>query len=281
MKVIALVATRNRPALLRTRALASVRRQTTPPDLVIVVDDRSMPPVDLKADDLPCPMLLMENTRTPGASGAWNTGIYHASALGDSSSSFVAVLDDDDAWHPSYLERCAVTASETHADLVAAKLRWFVGPDDMVGTMGPPETLRAADFLVGNPGIQGSNLFVRLSVLLDAGGFDEQLPSTTDRDLLIRLIDRGISYATVHEALVDHFAEESRPRLSTPGSRAKADGLHRFFEKHKHRMSGAQVEAFQARAKRLFLADSQAAPTVASCASAQVDHPSDELTSPT
>lgn len=40
----------------------------------------------------------------------------------------------------------------------------------------PPRSLDIADFLIGNPGIQGSNMVVRLRVLLEAGMFDESLP---------------------------------------------------------------------------------------------------------
>ena len=50
----------------------------------------------------------------------------------------------------------------------------------------PPRSLRPSDFLVGNPGIQGSNLVCRLSALLEAGLFDESLPSCTDRGLCNR-----------------------------------------------------------------------------------------------
>ena len=48
--------------------------------------------------------------------------------------------------------------------------------------VNPPRSLRASDFLVGNPGIQGSNLVCGLSVLLEASLFDESLPNCTDRD---------------------------------------------------------------------------------------------------
>lgn len=46
--------------------------------------------------------------------------------------------------------------------------------------------LHAGPFLVGNPHVQGSNLFLRLGSLLEAGSFDEALQSCTDRDLCIR-----------------------------------------------------------------------------------------------
>ncbi|EFJ52856.1 hypothetical protein VOLCADRAFT_86249 [Volvox carteri f. nagariensis] len=53
----------------------------------------------------------------------------------------------------------------------------------------PAGPLEPSWFLRGNPGIQGSNLFLRLGVLLRAGLFDEWLPSTTDRWLRCRAGD--------------------------------------------------------------------------------------------
>ena len=81
-----------------------------------------------------------------------------------------------------------------------------------------------------NPHIQGSNLFVLLRRLLEAGGFDESLTSTTDRDICIRLADLGsIRYGGLRENLVHHYADDDRPRLSTPGSDAKRAGLTYFL----------------------------------------------------
>ena len=66
-----------------------------------------------------------------------------------------------------------------------------------------------------NPHIQGSNLFVRLRKLLEAGGFDEALASTTDRDICIRLADLGsVRYGALAKHLVHHYAEDDRMRLS-------------------------------------------------------------------
>jgi hypothetical protein len=47
----------------------------------------------------------------------------------------------------------------------------------------PAGRLHPSWFFTANPGIQGSNLFVRLGELLRAGLFDEWLPSTTDRSV--------------------------------------------------------------------------------------------------
>ena len=98
-----------------------------------------------------------------------------------------------------------------------------------------------SDLLVRNPHIQGSNLFVRLRRLLEAGGFDESLTSTTDRDICIRLADLGsIRYEGLREDLVHHYADNDRPRLSTPGSEAKRAGLRYFFRKYRGRMTDEQ-----------------------------------------
>ena len=109
------------------------------------------------------------------------------------------------------------------------------------------------DFLTGNPGIQGSNLFVRLSVLLAAGGFDEGLRSTTDRDLCIRIAELGtVRYGRLSGALVDHYADSDRARLSTRGSGAKLEGLTAFWRKYVGRMTPQQRQAFLDRAATLF-----------------------------
>ena len=116
-----------------------------------------------------------------------------------------------------------------------------------------PDVLRAQDFLTSNPGIQGSNLFVRLSVLLAAGGFDENLRSTTDRDLCIRIAELGtVRYGQVPHALVDHYADAERQRLSTRGSPAKIEGLNAFWAKYVARMTSEQRQAFSTRASTLF-----------------------------
>jgi cellulose synthase/poly-beta-1,6-N-acetylglucosamine synthase-like glycosyltransferase len=91
------IATRNRPHLVR-RALASVRQQDYPgPMRVVVVFDGVMPDWQL-AGGGQRPVLVLENWRTPGLAGARNTGIL---AAGDCE--LVALCADDDTWAPTKL----------------------------------------------------------------------------------------------------------------------------------------------------------------------------------
>ena len=257
--VAVLVATAHRTTLLESRALPSIARQSRPPERVVVVDDssgdtpgrterlvRGWRPTGIAVD-------FLRNRRTKGAAGAWNSGLDHLLRTGgDPERLLVAILDDDDRWEPHHLEICLKAAGSLRLDVVAAPFRRIEEGTAPRLTV-PPQSLEAADFLTGNPGIQGSNLVCRLSVLLEAGLFDEALTSCTDRDLCIRLAELpGVRYGVTTETTVDHFACASRPRLSTPGLPAKQEGLDRFYRKYRGRMSEDRHEAFRARARRYF-----------------------------
>lgn len=275
LPVAVVIATNNRLHLLAARAIPSLIAQTRAPDLLVVVDDSDAEVRAANAEfvrilDIPgCEISYLENARTIGASGSWNTAIDHVMGrVGKPSGAFMAILDDDDSWSPEYLERCCATACNQNLDMVASDLRRFESVDGDPILIESPSSLRAEDFLIGNPGIQGSNLFVRLSVMLAAGGFDEALPSTTDRDLCIRIADIGtVRYGRLPVALVNHFADSGRPRLSIRGSQTKLAGLTAFWLKYFGRMTVAQRDAFKSRATALFAWQPSADPTIAPAAS--------------
>jgi hypothetical protein len=259
-RIAVVIATRDRSALLADRAVPSVLAQTRAPDHLVVVDDSSVGVRVANRDIVASVRLIglrthyLENEKTPGASGSWNTAIeFLFRQVDDPADLFVAILDDDDAWAPDYLGRCVALACEHELDMVAADMQRIEAADGAPLASGAPESLCAADFLTGNPGIQGSNLFVRLSVLLAAGGFDEELRSATDRDLCIRISDLGtVRYRRLAVPLVRHFADRATARLSTRGCEAKLAGLTAFWQKYAGRMTAAQRRACCERALALF-----------------------------
>ena len=258
--IAAVVATHNRPGLLAERALASIARQTRLPDHLVVVDDSDADTRHANAEvvaGLTIPgtrTLYLENRRTPGASGAWNTALFRLHGIDPLS--YVAILDDDDSWAGTYLEHCEEAVLERGLDIVASGLAFHHSKGAEAELLDPPASLDAGAPLVRNPHIQGSNLFARLRRLLEAGGFDEAMNSTTDRDICIRLADLGtVKYGLMNEHLVHHFADNDRPRLSTPGGDAKRAGLKYFFRKYRGRMSDEQQAAFIERSRRLFDCD--------------------------
>jgi len=259
-RLAVLIATKNRTMELASRALPSVLGQTRPPDFLVVVDDSDRRFRDdnrrvvTDAGAGRTRVKYLENDRTPGASGAWNVGLdWLQREVDDSRDVYVAILDDDDRWEPSYLASCGARAATEGLDMIAADL---VRHESLTGdgkTLTAPDVLVARQFLITNPHIQGSNLFVRLSTPLAAGLLDEALPSTTDRDLCIRLADLGdVRYARLAQPLVHHYAEPGRPRLSNSASESKRQGLTAFFRKYRSRMTAEERSAFVERARRLF-----------------------------
>ncbi|GIK54141.1 MAG: hypothetical protein BroJett014_31140 [Planctomycetota bacterium] len=267
--VVALIATRGRFDLLRARGLPSILAQSRRPDrLVIVVDQtkEDFPEPDRKAmakqiqdqcGDRPI-VTVIRNRRTPArAAGAWNTGIDQlhrdASIVRSADLWFVAVLDDDDAWAPDHIEACLDAAIARDLNMVASGLIRHADVDDPGHPHSIPTRLDARDQFVKGQHIQGSNLFVRIDVMLMVGGFDEHLPSCTDRDLCIRLADLpALRFGSTSKHTVHHYADPREDRLSAPASTSKLDGLTRFWRKHASRFDEASREAAAKRAVELF-----------------------------
>ena len=257
-EVAVIIATKNRPGKLK-RALTSVKEQTRKPDLVLVISDcDNLHLNDTKktvfdfADSLK--IEFIRNNRASTLSGAINCGFSHLISHDFiPEDTFIALLDDDDWWDRKYLENCFKFASETNSDWVISGLIRHGGTNERSVYQKIPERISIGDFLVSNPNIQGSNLFVRFSKLLDAGGFDEKMVSTTDRDMCIRLLSiENISYSVMRNHLVHHNASLDETRLSHPGSERKQQGLQYFYQKYKSIMNEKQKEKFRGRANALF-----------------------------
>ena len=199
LPVVAVIATHGeeRLGLLLNRSLPSVSRQTRSVDLVCIVSDNDPLCEFLELEDVEKSFAvsyknkvrLLQNERTRGNSGtgSWNTGILEAlSTFGENC--WVAILDDDDEWKDNHIEKCIGAIKEK------ADCQWIVSGIIRQGKSGRTEEplLRyqpaAEDFFATNPGVQGSNMFVRCSTVLRAGLFDEKLSSSTDRDLCVRSI---------------------------------------------------------------------------------------------
>lgn len=261
LEVGVLVATCDRHEMLTQRSLPSILGQTQRPQHIVVVDDsiddqvRRMNEEYIRSLEVEGVSIhYQSNARTKGACGAWNTGIFYLANICESLElTFLAILDDDDEWAPDYILRCMNATNNGRNDIVAADIARIEHKNQPPSQNPAPDRLVASEFLIGNPGIQGSNLFVKLSVMLQAGCFDEAMESSTDRDLCIRICDLGdTKYQRVPSTLVKHYAEVDRRRMTTRGSSSKNKGLEYFFRKYMGRMTNEEIEGFLERAERLF-----------------------------
>ena len=250
--IAALIATRDRPDLLVERAAASVFQQTLRPDKLVVVNDgaplraSALDALTGAAERLSVELVMLSNMRAQGAAGAWNTGLSYLQSC--EHHGFVAILDDDDAWDADHLE--ANFCAGYGAQIVISGLRMVVA--GRVVERPLISALTPQDFLVGNPGWQGSNTFIDLALLLDVGGFREGLPSLNDRDLAYRLLLKAPDACRFTGRWTSTWFADTPGNLSSPLTHAKRDGLRAFWALYADAMSPKDQHAFFNRAHVLF-----------------------------
>lgn len=235
-----IIPTHNRPLFLE-RAISSVMKQIDINEIIIVDDSTDFNKKENK-------QIIQNNfsiryfpINCKGASYSRNFGAKHATGK------YLAFLDDDDYWLDGYLESCYQLAEENISDIV---LTGFLEEKNGIVTKEkmPPSFLTKNDFLVKNPGIRGSNLFIAKQLFSQVNGFDENLASHNDLDLGYRLFDtKSLSYSNNSKHLVV-FNNDNRPRLSSINCEQKNSGIINFYNKYSDRMSVEMKTKFLCRA---------------------------------
>lgn len=184
-RVGVVIATHNRPQLMR-KALDSVLAQEYEGGIeVILVFDRSEPEQSLARNQSDRAVRVTQNSRTPGLAGARNTGIL---ALTDCP--LIAFCDDDDTWLPGKLTAqvkrlgsCPEAAFVTTAMLVECEGR-------TTERLAKQEQVTLTDMVRSRMAMLHSSsfLFRRESMLDGFGLVDEDIPRSMaeDWDLLLR-----------------------------------------------------------------------------------------------
>ncbi|MBU0550606.1 glycosyltransferase family 2 protein [Myxococcota bacterium] len=250
--VAVVIATKNRPDLLVRRAISSIARQTQQPARIVIVNDGHELPTETRAAirrALPeLAITISRNARRTGAGGAWNTALAHLKRSGFAG--FVALLDDDDEWTPEHLSANLDAVKDGHKNVAISGLRLLKEGVEIPRPL--ITTLAASDFLVSNPGWQGSNTFVELTHFLAVGGFRESLRSAHDRDLAIRLLDHPATRIALVPRWTATWHLGTPGCLSQAGSEAKLQGLCEFWRLYHPRMKTKERVDFIERAVDLF-----------------------------
>jgi len=251
--IIGLMATCPRETALKEVSVPSIARQIRLPDALVIVSDRyDLSVSTLKELKATAPLLgihSLSNTRIPGAAGAWNTGLDYIHQRWPDA--YIAILDDDDAWDADHLTTCINAAAKAKwPDAVVSGLR--MNCEGALISRTPPLTLSIDDFLIGNPGWQGSNTFVNINRLLEAGGFTDGLTSCNDRDLAIRMLSlHGVSITFTGKFTSTWNLNASPDSLSQAGPQ-KCKALKKFLTLHGHRMTADVRQGFMTRCRKLF-----------------------------
>ncbi len=254
VKVGVLISTSmNRRDYLINRSLNSVLNQTLTPNCIVIVDDNELHVFERNRTEIVglgnSNLYYIQNQRTRKMSGtgAWNTGFdFLTKLLGKDA--YVAILDDDDEWHKTQLESCV---NELNNKSYKAVFSYLKRQDCVNTSIFTIDDLTIDNFLIGSPGIQGSNMFFLLSAILDINGFDENLHSCTDRDLMIRFIQyHGVSnIAIIPKLLVNHYTNHD---TVTSNFLKKENGLDVFYRKYINLYSEEVLNISLARAEKFF-----------------------------
>jgi len=182
IKVSVIIPTLNRRELI-TRALDSVVSQTYPIHEIIIVDNGSTDnTIPMLSENYPFVKILKE--KRLGVSSARNTGIH--AAKGD----WLALLDSDDAWHTTKIERQLDCYSSIGKDyrLIHTSEIWYKN-GKLLNQKKTHKKLGGNIFseCVRLCCISPSSSLIRRDIFSDVGYFDEELPACEDYDFWLRL----------------------------------------------------------------------------------------------
>jgi len=217
--VSVVVCTLNRPSLV-LRALDSIRAQTHRDIEILVVIDG---PDDATRESL----ATVDDPRLRVVQNATNVGISNARNIGvrESRGEWIAMLDDDDEWLPTKLEKQLALAATLKRDDVLVLTLYYDrhGVREMIQPQRFPRPGQPiSEYLFCEYPLLGSRVtFLQTSTWLARRAFMLEHPFTPDMrinedpDWLLHAIhDTGNQLAFVHEPLAIFHTAEDRPRLS-------------------------------------------------------------------
>lgn len=175
----------NRHSPYLDEALASVQAQTWPHWRLIVVDDGSPVPDEIRAS---CERVGARYIRQEpaGASAAWNRGVRAGS--GD----LVAYFADDDVWHPERLERQVAVWEANGRCAAVYSGGWYMDAQGQRTAALDAKHATREQFLSGEVNIPViATMLFRGDVVEQLGGFDESLRFGEDNHLTLRVVELG------------------------------------------------------------------------------------------
>ena len=213
LKVSAVIITHNRKHLVM-RAINSVLEQSYPDIECIVVDDASSDgTIELLShrDDIKYIYIPKEESR--GGNYARNVGV------GACNGTFVAFLDDDDYWLPTKIEKQVALIKEKNCGVVYCGMRpefvmldgsvkfedWLPSPDGR-GDMSVK--------ILNKIYLITSGMLVNKQLLLEIGGFDDNLKYWQEYELSIRLAQLTDFYPVDECLYVYRIDKKDTDRLS-------------------------------------------------------------------
>ena len=215
MNITAVITTCNRLQRLK-KAVASVENQTLLPDELIIIDDNSCDQTQEYCKNLQeiskIPIIYSYNDFRAGSNVCRNQ------AIGRANGEYIAFLDDDDEWLPEKLQIQYETAKKDNADLVyTAVILSSRNNKKKYFHSSFPFAPKLAIMLGNFVGIT-SAMMVKSEVLRKTKGFNVDIPSLQDYELVIRLINSNAKVKGIATPLVKYgTADDKNISVSSKG----------------------------------------------------------------
>lgn len=192
------------------RAVRSAVAQSYRPDTVIIVSNgaEELRKSRIESIRIECDSIALVSYSLPPFSGP---GLCRNVGAWTSSADYIAFLDDDDAFHPDYLDHMSRRIMQTTPDILfATKMKRRINRPNRVTRMDrfDPNTWAAMLFEHDNPGVGGDNLVVERSRFFSVGGFPFDLPTAEDRGFALAALTANRSIEFVSEAIVECYDSE-------------------------------------------------------------------------
>jgi glycosyltransferase involved in cell wall biosynthesis len=210
-----------------TEALITIESQTLTPREILIINNGKFSAKELMSQLSPkSPIKIVDTIYRAGASQARNLGASLAEGK------YIAFLDDDDLWDSNYLEAMNKEIETSNAKCIISKIG-KLSDGSITNLFDATNFLTQRFFLLMNPGVTGSNIIIDKDYFLSLGGYDCELPTGEDGDLILKILDNDgdIAVSRATQAVMRMHTGE---RLTSHKSLAK--GYRALYLKYKSRL---------------------------------------------
>jgi len=207
-------------------AIDCILNQSLKPDEIIVVDNSSINiSIDQKFLD------KIKVFKIVPAAGLAQTLNFGASVA---KGKYISFLEDDDYWPKNYLEEI-YRENNLQYDYIVTPMKRLKN-NEITFYKNPKDKITLNDFLVGNPGINISNLSLKKSSFFAVGGFDLDLTISVDKNLVIKFIQNNYKNI-VCEAVSVVKRHHGENLTFSDNLKIYLKNLRKFYFKYNHLMS--------------------------------------------
>ena len=205
-------------------AIECVVNQSLKPHEIIIVDNSSQK-INIQ-DKFLDKIKIFKIIPGAGIAQALNFGVSVAEG------NYISFLEDDDIWPENYLENI-YSKDYLNYNYIVTPIRKL--KDGLISDYKNPKNKIDLDtFLLSNPGVNISNLSVKRNSFFEVGGFDLDLITSVDKNLIIKFILNNFKNNVCEKvSIIKRFHNNNytfRPKIFLKN-------LRKFYFKYKHLMT--------------------------------------------